>query len=68
MGKFILILMLLSTPSQSFSNNHFLLIKPCYDCEWFKYVEPFRLREQCEIARQGFFFKGITKCVKTSEI
>ena len=68
MGKFALILVLLSMPSQSFSNNHFLLIKPCYDCEWFKYVELFRLREQCEIARQGFFFKGITKCVKTSEI
>ena len=52
-------------PSSSFTNEFSLFIKPCKSCEWLTYPTPFRLKEQCEIARQGIFIQGMTKCLKT---
>ena len=51
-------------PSTSFANEFILFIKPCKSCEWLTYPTPFRLKEQCEIARQGIFIQGMTKCLK----
>ena len=66
--KKILILntiLMLFVPSTLFANEFSLFIKPCKSCEWITYTTPFRLKEQCEIARQGIFVKGMTKCLKT---
>ena len=52
-------------PSTLFANEFSLFIKPCKSCEWLTYSTPFRLKEQCEIARQGIFIQGMTKCLKT---
>ena len=52
-------------PSTSFAHEFSLFIKPCKSCEWLTYSTPFRLKEQCEIARQGIFIQGMTKCLKT---
>jgi len=52
-------------PSTLFANDFSLFIKTCKNCEWISYPIPFRLKEQCEIARQGIFIKGMTKCLKT---
>ena len=53
-------------PSTSFAHEFSLFIKPCKSCEWLTYSTPFRLKEQCEIARQGIFIQGMTKCLKTN--
>ena len=53
-------------PSTSFANEFSLFIKPCKSCEWLTYPTPFRLKEQCEIARQGIFIQGMTKCLTTN--
>ena len=66
--KKILILntiLMLFVPSTLFANEFSLFIKPCKSCEWLTYPTPFRLKEQCEIARQGIFIQGMTKCLKT---
>ena len=62
----LILINLLSFPSVVFSKEFSLFIKPCKSCEWLSYHVPFRLKEQCEIARQGIFIKGMTKCLKTS--
>tara|TARA_Y100000590_G_scaffold255128_1_gene286456 strand:+ start:246 stop:404 length:159 start_codon:yes stop_codon:yes gene_type:complete len=50
------------------ANNDFhLLIKPCRDCGWIAYPEVFNLRENCEIARQGIFVSGMTRCARIYE-
>ncbi len=46
------------------SHDFNLLVKPCKSCDWIIYPEPFRLKETCEIARQGVFVNGMTKCEK----
>ena len=53
-------------PSTSFAYEFSRFIKPCKSCEWLTYSTPFRLKEQCEIARQGIFIQGMTKCLKTN--
>lgn len=57
---------MMAMPSMSLPNEFSLLIKTCKSCDWLVYPTPFRLKEQCEIARQGIFIKGMTKCQKTS--
>ena len=58
-------LLMLFVPSTLFASEFSLFIKTCKSCEWITYPTPFRLKEQCEIARQGIFIKGMTKCLKT---
>ena len=62
----LILINLLSFPSVVFSREFSLFIKPCKSCEWLSYHVPFRLKEQCEIARQGIFIKGMTKSLETS--
>jgi len=61
----ILTLSVLNFPSYIKSDEFSLFIKTCKTCDWISYPTPFRLKEQCEIARQGIFIKGMTKCLKT---
>ena len=61
----ILTLSVLNFPSNVQSGEFSLFIKTCKTCDWISYPIPFRLKEQCEIARQGIFIKGMTKCLKT---
>ena len=61
----ILTLGVLSLPSTIQSDEFSLFIKTCKTCDWISYPIPFRLKELCEIARQGIFVKGMTKCLKT---
>ena len=61
----ILTLSVLNFPSNMQSDEFSLFIKTCKTCDWISYAIPFRLKEQCEIARQGIFIKGMTKCLKT---
>ena len=60
-----LTLTLLSFPSAIFPDEFSLFIKTCKNCEWITYPTPFRLKEQCEITRQGIFLRGMTKCLQT---
>ena len=62
----LLLMIVLSFPIKA--NNDFnLLIKPCRDCGWIAYTEVFKLRENCEIARQGIFVSGMTRCARIYE-
>ena len=62
----LLLMIVLSFPIKA--NNDFnLLIKPCRDCGWIAYPEVFKLRENCEIARQGKFVSGMTRCARIYE-
>ena len=62
----LLLMIVLSFPIEA--NNDFnLLIKPCRDCGWIAYPEVFKLRENCEIARQGIFVSGMTRCARIYE-
>jgi hypothetical protein len=62
----LLLMIVLSFPIKA--NNDFnLLIKPCRDCGWIAYPEVFKLRENCEIARQGIFVSGMTICARIYE-
>ena len=62
----LLLMIVLSFPIKA--NNDFnLLIKPCRDCGWIAYPEVFNLRENCEIARQGIFVSGMTRCARIYE-
>ena len=63
----ILTLSVLNFSSNMQSDEFSLFIKTCKNCDWISYPTPFRLKEQCEIARQGIFIKGMTKCLKTYE-
>ena len=67
MKKAIMLITLftLLVPSTLFANEFSLFIKTCKSCEWITYPVPFRLKEQCEIARQGIFLRGMTKCLQT---
>ena len=62
----LLLIIALSFPVKA-SNDFNLLIKPCRDCGWFAYPEVFKLRENCEIARQGIFVSGMTRCARIYE-
>ena len=63
----LLFLFLLITSGQISAKGYYLYVKPWIDCGWFQYLQPFRIREQCEIARSGIFVKGMTKCLKEEE-
>ena len=63
----LIFLFLLTTSGQLSAKGYYLYVKPCIDCGWFQYLQPFRIREQCEIARSGIFVKGVTKCLKEEE-
>ena len=62
----LLLMIVLSFPIKA-NNNFNLLIKPCRDCGWIAYPEVFKLRENCEIARQGIFVSGMTRCTRIYE-
>ena len=64
----IVSIFLIIAPVASSSNEFNLLIKTCKSCTWIIYPQPFRLKEQCEIARQGIFLKGMTKCLRNDEL
>ena len=49
------------------NNDYNLLFKACKDCSWIAYPEVFKLRENCEIARQGIFIAGMTRCARIYE-
>ncbi len=55
---------LMAMPSFLYAHDYSLLYKPCKSCDWIIYPEPFRLKESCEIARQGVFVNGMTRCEK----
>ena len=57
---------LLTSESLS-AKGYYLYVKPCIDCGWFQYLHPFRIREQCEIARSGIFVRGVSKCLKEED-
>ena len=61
----ILTLCVFNFSPQVLTDEFSLFIKTCKSCEWVTYPTPFRLKEQCEIARQGIFLKGMTKCLRT---
>jgi len=61
----ILTLSFFNYSSHALTDEFSLFIKTCKSCEWITYPTPFRLKEQCEIARQGIFLKGMTKCLRT---
>jgi len=63
----LIFLFLVTTSGQLSAKGYYLYVKPCIDCGWFQYLQPFRIREQCEIARSGIFVKGMTKCLKEEE-
>ena len=64
----LILLMTLALSSNVEANNDYnLLIKACRDCSWIVYPEVFKLRENCEIARQGVFVSGMTRCAKIDE-
>jgi len=64
----LILLMTLALSSNVEANNDYnLLIKACRDCSWIAYPEVFKLRENCEIARQGVFVSGMTRCAKIDE-
>tara|TARA_B100000700_G_scaffold186979_1_gene206055 strand:- start:673 stop:882 length:210 start_codon:yes stop_codon:yes gene_type:complete len=66
-NKLILLMVIaLSTPIQA-SHDYNLLVKACKDCSWIAYPEVFKLRENCEIARQGIFMAGMTRCARIDE-
>ena len=62
----LLLIIALSSPIEA-NNDYNLLIKVCRDCSWIIYPEVFKLRENCEIARQGIFTYGMTRCAKINE-
>ncbi len=59
--------LLLINPEQLSAKGYYLYVKPCIDCGWYQYLQPFRLREQCENARSGIFIRGVSKCLKEKE-
>ena len=61
-----LVVIVLSTPIKA-SHDYNLLVKVCKDCRWIAYPEVFKLRENCEIARQGIFMAGMTRCARIDE-
>ena len=66
-NKLILLMVItLSTPIGA-NNVYILLFKVCKDCSWIAYPEVFKLRENCEIARQGIFVAGMTRCARIDE-
>ena len=66
-NKLILLMVItLSTPIGA-NNDYNLLFEVCKDCSWIAYPEVFKLRENCEIARQGIFVAGMTRCARIDE-
>jgi len=58
-------LIFFSFSPHAYSDEFNLLVKTCKSCDWIVYPVPFRLKEKCEIARQGIFIKGVTKCERS---
>ena len=64
----LILLMIITLSSPIGANNDYnLLFKACKDCSWIAYPEVFKLRENCEIARQGIFIAGMTRCARIYE-
>ena len=64
----LILLMIITLSSPIGANNDYnLLFKACKDCSWIAYPEVFKLRENCEIARQGIFISGMTRCARIYE-
>ena len=64
----LILLMIITLSSPIGANNDYnLLFKACKDCSWIAYPEVFKLRENCEIARQGIFIAGMTRCATIYE-
>ena len=64
----LIFLMVITLSSPIGANNDYnLLFKACKDCSWIAYPEVFKLRENCEIARQGIFIAGMTRCARIYE-
>jgi hypothetical protein len=63
----ILFFCFLMTSGPLSAKGYYLYVKPCIDCGWSQYFQPFRIREQCEIARSGIFIRGMTKCLKDED-
>ena len=64
-GLIVIFLFLVLTSQELYAKeDYYLYVKPCLDCGWFQYHEPFRIRETCEIARNGIFVEGVSKCLK----
>lgn len=59
---FILSIFLISLTISAERKDWFLEVKPCLSCGWIQLQEPFRLREQCEMVRNGIFTSGMTRC------
>jgi len=66
-NSLILLITLALSSNVEANNDYTLLIKACRDCSWIAYPEVFKLRENCEIARQGVFVAGMTRCTKIDE-
>ena len=62
--RLYLCVFMMAMPSFLYAHDYSLLYKPCKSCDWIIYPEPFRLKESCEIARQGVFVNGMTRCEK----
>jgi|TARA_B110000881_G_C18518223_1_gene486116 hypothetical protein len=61
---FLFTSIILTLNISAFERTWFLEVKTCLACDWVQYSEPFRLREQCEMARGGLFIEGLTKCTE----
>ena len=66
-NSLILLITIALSSNVKANNDYNLLIKACRDCSWIAYPEVFKLRENCEIARQGVFVAGMTRCAKIDE-
>ena len=66
-NKFILLMIITLSNPIGANNDYNLLFKVCKDCSWIAYPEVFKLRENCEIARQGIFVAGMTRCARIDE-
>ena len=66
-NKLILLMVITLSAPIGANNDYNLLFKVCKDCSWIAYPEVFKLRENCEIARQGIFIAGMTRCARIYE-
>ena len=66
-NKLILLMVITLSSPIGANNDYNLLFKACKDCNWIAYPEVFKLRENCEIARQGIFIAGMTRCARIYE-
>ena len=66
-NKLILLMVITLSSPIGANNDYNLLFKACKACSWIAYPEVFKLRENCEIARQGIFIAGMTRCARIYE-